>query len=243
MITGLTGLSTIVTGTLAQIGDEIVRVDAISASQATLKRGVLDTVPQAHASGSAIIFWADGAARVQTEYNSGLTPDVKLRTQTGSGLLPLSDAPSDQVTLAQRAFRPYPAGAVQLEGSYEPGAISDGDEITWTDRNRLEQTDGTLSGFIEDDYDLEAGVTYRVEMISLLADGSENGAAYKTFAGATSPQAITTADVFTNLPANTARLRLKVIATRDALDNYQSAFIDVDLPPLSAPTNLQATET
>lgn len=243
VISGVVDLSEINVGTLAQIDDEIVRVDAISATSITIKRGVLDTVPQNHDANSVVFFWGDQSAGLETQYSSGTEVDVRIVTQTGSDKLALSDAPEDSLIFASRAIRPYPAGAVQLEGSYEPDPIEDGDELTWTDRNRLEQTDGTLSGYIEDDYTLEAGTTYRVEMISLLADGSENGAAYKTFAGATSPQAITTSDVFTNLPVNTARLRLKVVSTRDTFDNFQSAFIDVNLPPLSPPTNLQAVET
>ena len=52
-----TGLTDVTIGTLAAIGEELVRIDGVSATTLTVGRGCLDTVPQVHPAGTPVICW------------------------------------------------------------------------------------------------------------------------------------------------------------------------------------------
>src|SRR3546814_2858278 len=78
-------------GTWAQIGSELVRVDAINTGtgQLTVGRGVLDTVPVKHAAGSGIFFWDEFSGYDPTEYVIGEEIDVKVQPVSGAGVVAL----------------------------------------------------------------------------------------------------------------------------------------------------------
>ncbi|RLP22273.1 hypothetical protein D8676_25385 [Mesorhizobium sp. YM1C-6-2] len=126
-------LDQVVIGTLAVIGAEIVRIDAISGQTLTLGRGCLDTVPAEHASGASIIFFDDFS---MSDFEARTDADVlgvKLLPVTGQGGLELVDAPADTVTFDGRAIRPYvPKGVtVATDPGYTgPVDVSGSDPFT-----------------------------------------------------------------------------------------------------------------
>tara|TARA_B100000519_G_scaffold170166_1_gene155724 strand:- start:1002 stop:3599 length:2598 start_codon:yes stop_codon:yes gene_type:complete len=168
-LTGVADLDLVETGTHAQIGDELVRIDAIDAGAgtATIGRGVLDTVPVPHLAGTPVLFWDAYNGVDLTEYASGEEIDVKVTPTSGSGKVALSEATEMTVALNQRAFRPYAPGNLTINGeSYAPGAAYDSNElaIAWAHRDRTQQTSGELADHFDGDIGPEAGTTYRVRV-------------------------------------------------------------------------------
>lgn len=128
-------------------GNEICRVDAIDAGALTitLGRGCADTVPQPHAAGERLFFFADDVAYDTTEYTDGEDVSVKLRTNTGSERLPIAAATPMTVEFAARAARPYPPAKLQVGGQWPAPAAATGDVVlTWAQRNRVLQADQLL---------------------------------------------------------------------------------------------------
>lgn len=160
-------LDQIVLGTWAQIGQELVAIEALNLAtgEATIKRGVLDTVPAEHPAGLNIVFWDEYASAEETEYLRGETIHIKIAPVSGSGEVPLTDAEALPVPLVGRAARPYPPARVQVNDAFWPSFTLSSATITWVHRNRLQQTGGALLGF--EDAGLaqpETGVTYTVEV-------------------------------------------------------------------------------
>lgn len=160
-------LDEVAIGSHVQIGNELMRVDAVNPATGELivGRGILDTVPQLHIAGEVALFWDLNAGFDATEYVLGEAIDVKVLPISGSGVLPIGEATPMTVTLDQRAARPYPPGNLQLNGeSYTPNAFYNGEvAITWAHRNRLEQTGGTFDDHTTGDIGPEVGTLYRVQ--------------------------------------------------------------------------------
>lgn len=201
-------------GTWFQMGTELMSVEAISSSSITVKRGVLDTVPVAHTSGEALIFWDAFAEADPTEYVASDVVGVKLLTVTGSGQLPLNGAPEDIITLASRAIRPYPPGNFKIDGSYFPtGTIFQDFDVSWATRNRVQQTAGTLIGFTDGDITPEAGTTYEIDVY----DANSNTLLKTTSGISASPATL----VGTDYPAAT-KLRVELFSKRGSYRSFQA---------------------
>jgi len=158
-------LTEVVLGTHVQIGDELMRVDSVDTvtGAMTVGRGVLDTVPQTHSSGDIVIFWDFYAGLDPTEYTEGEEIDIKATPVSGLGVLPLAEAVPMTVTLAQRANRPYAPGDLRINGdSYVDTTYENELTITWTHRDRLQQTGGVLIDHTSGSIGPEAGTTYRL---------------------------------------------------------------------------------
>ncbi len=213
-ISNLVEAENIELGTWFQMGSELMSVEAISSSSITVKRGVLDTVPVAHTSGEALIFWDAYAEADPTEYVASDVVGVKLATVTGTGELPLDAAPEDVVTLSSRAIRPYPPGNFKIEGEYFPtGTIFQDFAVSWATRNRVQQTSGILVGFTEGDITPEAGTTYEIDVY----DANSNTLLKTTDAIAASPVTLVGSDY----PAAT-KLRVELFSKRGSYRSYQA---------------------
>ncbi|TPI86368.1 phage tail protein [Mesorhizobium sp. B2-8-9] len=107
----------------------------------TIRRGVLDTVPQAWPSGSPVWFLGDGLDFVDNEQRSdGETVDYKILPRTSLGLLDEDAASWISTTLTGRPWLPFRPADVHVDGI----AFGDVDAtalplipVTWSDRNRL----------------------------------------------------------------------------------------------------------
>lgn len=157
-------------GSHAQIGDgefhELVRIDGINASTGVVSvgRGVLDTVPQLHLAGAKVLFWDNHAGADLTEYVSGETIDVKVQPHSGQGVVSLAQCPTHEVTLIGRAYLPYPPGDLRINGlSYSDAPQEEILSITWTHRDRLQQTSGELADHFDGSIGPEDGTLYRVQ--------------------------------------------------------------------------------
>lgn len=162
-----TELANVQPGALAALGDELVRIDAVTDTSATVGRGALDTVPQAHVAGAPLIVFGQLPSGGATDYVNGDELSVKLLTTTPLGTLPLSVAPEDVVTFDSRAIRPLPPGNVRADGTFTPdeGALQFGDvELTWAHRDRQAQTSLLIDDYLAGNIGPEPGVSYEVEI-------------------------------------------------------------------------------
>lgn len=153
-------------GLIADLGGELVRIDAVSATTVTVGRGVLDTVPAAHASGTALVIWGLRPATNETGFLAGDAVGVRLLPWTGQGALALAAAPIDTVTFDSRAIRPLPPGAFTVNGSYTPGegaAVAGDLALAWAHRDRTAQTSAVLDAYTAGDIGPEAGVSYELD--------------------------------------------------------------------------------
>ena len=138
-------------GTQITINQEIMVYQAYDEETGllTVKRGALDTVPQNHLAGSILYFADDFITVDPTEYVTGEIINVKALTTTPSGVLGIDDVDMQQVEIKARAIRPYPPANVKINGEYWPEEIETDLVLTWVDRNRIQQTGGSILGWYE----------------------------------------------------------------------------------------------
>lgn len=193
----------------ALLGDEKLAVVSISNTEITVKRGVNGTVPQKHAADAVILFCDDFIALDQNEYLSGEGVFVKALTNTGSDTLALSAATERQITLSGLMNRPYPPANVKINGEYWPSFVRGNINLSWSHRNRLQQTGGPHVGWFDSDVTVETGVSYIVNLYNSVNELLVT----KT---TTSNSIVINQDEFTAL-----NVRLEIISIRDNYECYQ----------------------
>lgn len=184
-------LSSVVAGTHAQVGEELVKVVSVTDSLLTIGRGVLDTVPAAHLSGSVVLFWDAFADSDGVEYVDGETVAVRMLPVSGSDALNLAEAPEDSLTFSSRAYRPYPPGNVKVNGAPYPSTIGSSSSLSlsWSHRDRVQQTAGDIVDTTAGNIGPEAGTTYELGIYG------ESGSLLRSYAGLTgTSQEYSTAD-------------------------------------------------
>lgn len=227
-------------GTWAQVGREIVYVEAIDGSIVTVKRAIMDTIPAEHAAGAVVFFWDAALAGDGIEYLSGEVLDVKVTPVSGSGQVALADAASVSVTMAGRAWRPYRPGNLKGNGSYTPGIDA---ELTyplvlsWAHRNRQQDTAAVPVGYYDGSITSEVGVTYTVRVIELDLAGEEGEIIHME----TGIVDETWSVPFSVVEASTAPgFRIRVRAVRSGVSSLEEPALFVP-GILAAPTGLTAT--
>jgi hypothetical protein len=207
-------LVSVATDTYAYIDNEIVALRTINVANgtATIDRGVLDTVPEAHAAGARIWF-AEGIETLGTEqYLSGETVSVKLLPATGMGRLAESSAPADSYSFLARYIRPYPPGNVLINARMWPKAILGALSISWAHRDRMQQT-VYLVRQNEGSIGPEAGTTYTLRIYG------EGGSLVKTLTGLTTAAynyLLTDETAESGLGRPNGKLRIEIESVRDA---------------------------
>ena len=153
----------------------------------TVKRGVLDTIPEKHSSGSLFVFDLPDVAFDSTQYAQSEIVEAQVLTTTPSGIQELSEI-GQAIEIQSRAIRPYPPANVKINGAFKPSYIEGGLLITWSDRNRLQQTGGEILGYFEGSVTLEPNTQTLLTVIeydqdnTVLATHSANVTAANTFA-------------------------------------------------------------
>ena len=185
-------------------------------------RACLDTRPEFHEAGEALIFWRNYNEVDPTPYTDGESIDVRLITLATGGALAAGSAPVDTVVMDARAIRPYPPGNLRVDGTFEPGDwVGDYREITWAHRNRLTQTTGIFDDHLEGDIGPEMGVTYRLDVWGLDADGERQGAVLYTESGITDTSRTLDTTTITTV-AGQKQVEVAVTSVRDGLDSWKS---------------------
>jgi hypothetical protein len=229
-------------GSFVQIGKEntnleICRVDAIdlNTNVLTVGRGCLDTTPKPHDQGTPLFFWDLFNGYDPIDYSLAETVALKIAVVTGSGELSLLDATEMQVTLDQRAWRPYAPGQFQINAEYYPEDVSPFSgplELTWVGRDRVQQTSGVVYDHTYANIGPEAGTTYRVQ-------GYVNGSLVHTEEPAVSG---------TDWSPGEGIVRVEVHSKRDGVYSFQPAAHDFyctlgELRILAESDDLRYTET
>lgn len=239
-------------------GAEYVVVDAISGDVVTLGRGALDTVPQDFPSGAYLVHVSaaehDGQLYAATE-----DLNIKLRTRNFSEYIALNDATVTARTMSNRADRPYPVAALQMDGEYSSVGIVTGDvEMTWYERNRLTQTSAVPEDFFDATITPESGTTYTPGM-RLVYDDDSRGSFYWNSTLETPYASVTVSmdgddlfnyyDIFDmedlfqldwNGDPAVAAVEVGVKSTRENHDNWTTA--NIHTTPLMSPINLTLYE-
>lgn len=177
-------------GSFAVIEDEIVKVivavDSGGAEQTTISRGVLDTVPAAHDINSRIWFMEAVSFLDTDELSLGNQPGIKALTRTGSGRLSEASAPIDNSDVFDaRHDRPYPPGNVKINSVSYPGNFSGQPTITWSHRDRTQQTDFIVE-HSEGSIGPETNVTYTLIIYGVNVDsGGSQTVLLRTITGLT----------------------------------------------------------
>lgn len=234
-------------GSIARIGDEYVRIDAIQnpgtwgagdywsppttptgpVARLTVGRGCLDTSPAEHFAGEVAIAWQEAAATDDVAYTAGTVASVKLLPTTTAGTLSIDAAPVDVVTFDSRAIRPYPPGRVQVAGSYAaPAAWAGTLAITWAHRSRLLQTDATFDDHTATSIGPEAGTTYRVRVWPLDINGAPYGSPLLDVGGI-SGTSYNLDTAGTPSPAGAWGMRVEVRSERGGYVSTRNRSIDV----------------
>lgn len=196
-------------GTAALWGSEIVRVDALDpvTGAVTLGRGCADTVAVKHAPGERIHFFDTWAASDRIEYVAAETVEAKLLPRTGTQELAPGDVPTLDVTLDQRAARPYPPAKLRVGGLSDPSVLIGDVEVAWAHRDRVAQADQLVDAEVAS-VGPEPGTTYtlRAYLNDVLDD----------------EQAGITGTTATWSPSGAGQARIELFALRDGLESWQA---------------------
>jgi hypothetical protein len=154
-------------GTYAALEDELVAITAVDAAAGTItvNRGILDTIPVAHAAGARLWCQQNFYGLDRTGRSAGESVEARILPSTAKGRLDLAEAPTDTIATKGRMMRPYPPGNVKINGNRWPATIGAAVDlsVTWAHRDRIMQT-VTLNRQDEGNIGPEAGVTYTLRI-------------------------------------------------------------------------------
>lgn len=203
----------------------------------TVKRAALDTVPKPHLQDAVFYFYDAFSAFDSEQYVLSEVVDAKVLTTTPSGVQELSDVTALSVEMDARQIRPYPPANVKINSEYYPGEIETDLVVTWVDRNRLQQTGGTVLGWTDGGVAPESGAATML-VIKELNGSNVVIAIHNVNATGTSSYTLTIA----SMQADTVKLEVSVKTNRDGYESYQYFKHTVDLSTFfSAPYDIHYT--
>lgn len=136
----------------------------------TVKRAALDTVPKPHLQDAVFYFYDAFSAFDSEQYVLSEVIDAKVLTTTPSGILDLEAAATLSVEMNARPIRPYPPANVKINGEYWPAEIETDLIITWVDRNRVQQTGGSILSWTDGGVTIESGTSTMLTIKELDVD-------------------------------------------------------------------------
>ena len=200
----------------------------------TVKRGALDTIPQNHLAGSVLYFADDFITVDPTEYVTGEIINVKTLTTTPSGILSLDDVDAQQVEIQARAIRPYPPANVKINDAYWPTEIETDLVLTWVERNRIQQTGGSILGWFDGGIAIEPGTQTHLTITQFDEDQVELATNNANVTGSTSYTFAISA-----MQANTRTVEIVLKTIRDGYECLNPFTHTVELSQFfSAPYDL-----
>lgn len=217
-------------GTYAIINNEIISIQSKSDGLITVKRGVLDTLPQQHASGSRIFFVDEFGETDSIEYAISEVAKLKLCPTTNKGTLDTALAPEQTVTIVGRHAKPYPPANIKFNNTYYlPSVASSATSIavTWVNRNRLQQTGGgAFLSFTDAGVTLESGVTYIIQVYAISPTNVETKLIDSNIGSANSYNIDLTS---ASIPAGTVAHRVVLKSIRDGVESMQQFSHRIDI--------------
>jgi hypothetical protein len=175
-------------GSVFQIDDEICEIVSFGSGSVTVKRAQYDTVPAPHDANSRLYFWDLYAGSDMTQYVDGEIISGKLAARTSPGEYDVKLADELSVEMSSRMYRPYPPGNVKTNGTYFPASLEAGTdiEVTFTHRDRKQQTGSMGVDFSSGNVGPEVGTTYNYVITNqadeLVKTGSTSGTSFELLA-------------------------------------------------------------
>lgn len=145
---------------------QVIEIDQAN-SRLVITRGMLDTLPVAHAAGTYWFAVQNFAIDSEEQYTDGETVEFKILTTAGLGQLALDDATAHTFTFDGRAGKPWAPGNLQIEAlpAFQPQGMTGGTplDFTWAHRDRTQQTGAFV---YQDDPSIgpETGVEYTLRL-------------------------------------------------------------------------------
>ncbi len=201
-------------------------------SVVSVKRGALDSLPQAWGVGTKLYFCGNDVAFDSTEYVAGEEVLVSALTTTPSGML--ENKGSVAIEMNARAIRPYPPANVKINGEYWPNEIETDLMITWVDRNRIQQTGGEMLGWFDAAVTIEPNTQTHLTLSQLDENQIELATTNANVSGTTSH----TMPIST-MQADTRFVKITLKTVRDDYECLQPFVHTVELSQFfSAPYDL-----
>lgn len=198
----------------------------------TVKRGVLDTVPKKHNSGDLFIFDLPDVAFDSTQYAHSEIIEAQVLTTTPSGIQELS-ATGVPVEIQARAIRPYPSADVKINGRYWPAYLENDLVITWVNRNRLQQTGGSILGWFDGGVTLEQDTQTMLTITEYDANNTELS---------TQSANVTAVNTFTllesGMSAGVRKIEITLKTVRDGYECLNPFTHSILISNLIAPSNV-----
>lgn len=203
----------------------------------TVKRAALDTVPKQHLQDAVFYFYDAFSGFDSEQYVLSEVIDAKVLTTTPSGVQELSDVTALSVEMDARPIRPYPPANVKINGEYYPVEIETDLLVTWVDRNRLQQTGGSILGWTDGGVALESGASTMLTIIERDVDDLVI-ATHNINATGTNTYTLTVAA----MQAETRSIEVTAKTVRDGYESHQCYQHTVELSTFfSAPYNIEYT--
>ncbi len=219
-------LEGVAANSLAIIDNEIVRIDAFTENgdfiDITVARGCLDTVPDRHYPPANIAFLHLVDPLDSPTFISGNSVDVKLLTNTTSSRLNLFLAPQTSVVFDSRAIRPYPPGALAINGSFTNDQFYADAVLEWAHRDRTAQTTLVPEAYTDGDIGPEPGTSYTVVAEALNENYEFMSELVNVNVGSDTTYDW---DDATALPLGTNAILFRVISERDGYQCWQTPSI------------------
>jgi len=204
-------------GTWFQIDNELMSIVSYVDPVLTVKRGILDTVPENHSINSVLYFWDNYSVNDETQYVDGESLNIKITPVTGQGELPLLLAPVDTLEIKGRLARPYPPANFKINDEYFPNTAEGSLILTWSHRDRSLQTSNVYLDFTDNSIGPEPGTLYNVRVY----ENASNTLVYSNLAISGLSDSVTVSAGFT------ARVELE--SERSALTSYQKLSHIIEL--------------
>lgn len=222
--------------------NEIVHITNINTTTkiATIRRGILDTIPQAHADNSRVWLFngTNGGFGMALDVERGESGYMKLTGVSLGGETKVADAIETGLTYSARWSRPWPAAKVQIDGQYFPAVATNRRFVTtWVGRNRVTQDTG-FTPWTDGHIAPEAGTTYTLKIYN-----NDNNTLLSDNTGLTVSG---TGGTFTAPALAATRVRVELSAIRSGvasefafvhaftLPGYDAALLHFDGTPPSA---------
>lgn len=198
----------------------------------TVKRGVLDTVPKKHSGGSLFVFDLPDVAFDSTQYAQNEIVEAQVLTTTPSGIQELA-ATGMLIEIQARAIRPYPPANVKINSIFKPLYIEGGLQLTWSNRNRLQQTGGEFLGYFEGSTTLEPNT----QTLLTLIEYDENDVVLLTHnVNVTAANAFTLSEASMSISVRKIKIELKTV--RDGFECLNPFKHTVLISNLVAPSDV-----
>lgn len=203
----------------------------------TVKRAALDTVPKPHSQDAVFYFYDAFNAFDPEQYVLSEVIHAKVLTTTPSGILDINETTAMSLEMNARPIRPYPPANVKINSEYYPEEIETDLVVTWVDRNRSQQTGGSILGWTDGGVALESGAATML-IIKELNGSNVVIATHDVNATGTNSYTLT----ISAMQPETRSIDVTAKTVRDWYDSYQYFQHTVELSTFfSAPYNITYT--